>query len=127
MEFYELVKRRLADDGVMVANLHSGTKLFDSQVVTLKEAFPQVLFFRVPTRTNIIALGVKYSQPELHSVLRQADLRSMPDLSAYHVDFWRIREAKVPRHDTLINRPGQLLTDDFAPVEFLDLQMSVNE
>jgi len=122
LEFYRLVSDRLANGGIMVSNLHFTTRLFDSHVATLREAFPQVLFFEVSQRAQMIAVSVNYSDPPLRSVLDDVDLDSLPDASAYDVNFQEIKASLIASDDPRINRPGQILIDDFAPVEFLDLQ-----
>jgi spermidine synthase len=40
LEFFDLAKSRLADNGVLAMNLHRGTKVFASVIATLSKAFP---------------------------------------------------------------------------------------
>lgn len=128
LEFYKLIKSRLSPDGVLVSNLYSGTKLFDSHVATLRRAFRQVLFFRVGDSDkgskSIVAVCADYEKPAMGEVLRDANVRSLPDLRPYGVDFDALRRSVLGRDDRLISQPGRVLTDDFAPVEFLDTRKS---
>ena len=124
LEFYHLVSNRLAKNGIMVSNLHSGTRLFDSHVATLRKAFSQVLFFDVTNAGNVVALCVNYTAPRLLSVMRTLDLKTLPDVDEFGVDFAAIKASVIASDAPLLNRPAEVLIDDFAPVEFLDLQES---
>lgn len=119
-EFYRTVARRLAPDGVMAMNIHAGTRLFDSLVRTIRDSFAQAAFFRVPARDNVIALAVDYAAPAFVERMRVA-----PDLAGilrpYGVDLAAIREQRIDDGAPLLAGDGPLLTDDYAPVEFLDL------
>ncbi len=124
LEFYQLVSDRLTDYGLMAINLHTGSRLFDSQAATLRAAFRQVLFFRVGKRGNVIALGADFEKPLLLSLLENLDPATLPDARDYEVDFAMIRNAVVPPDAPLLNRSGKVLIDDYAPVEFLELLKS---
>ncbi len=41
-EFYELLKQRLAPGGAVAFNVHDGTKLYASTLLTLRAVFPGV-------------------------------------------------------------------------------------
>lgn len=119
-EFFRTVADHLAPDGVMAMNIHAGTRLFDGLVTTIRGSFAQSAFFRVPARDNVIAVGVDYATPTL------ADRLSVPSelaarLAPYGVDLAAIRADRIPDDDPLLSGDGPLLTDDYAPVEFLDL------
>jgi spermidine synthase len=124
LEFYDLIKKRLSPDGIMVSNIYSGTELFDSHVATLKRAFNQVLFFKVRDSSkdspSIIAVCADYSKPDLRTVLLNSKIGLLPDLRKYDVDLTDIKMSVLENNDRLINKNGQILTDDFAPVEFLE-------
>lgn len=124
LEFYNLIADCLTDEGILVSNLHSGTRLFDSHVATMRKAFSQVLFFDVGARSNIIALCVDYTSPALLSVIENLDIKTLPDVSAFAVDFAAIKASVIAPDDPRLNQQAQVLIDDFAPVEFLDLLKS---
>jgi spermidine synthase len=122
IEFYKLVMEHLRDDGVFVVNLHGGSALFQSNVKTLMAVFPQVVFLNVPQSGNVIGVAVKFRDRDLMSLiggwkgggLSQA-LLSEVDLAGLKPNFKASKE--VP-----LRRNTKLLSDDFAPVEFLDQQ-----
>jgi spermidine synthase len=126
LEFYELIKKRLTPDGILVSNLYSGTALFDSHVATLKRAFNQVLFFKVGDSSkeanSIVAVCANYINPVMKTVLLNSKAESLPNLKKYNVDFKEIKLSILSQNDRLINQRGQILTDDFAPVEFLEIR-----
>lgn len=119
-EFYRTVAQRLVPDGVMAMNIHAGTRLFDSLVVTIRDSFAQSVFFRVPARDNVIAVAVDYETPSLVDRLRvPSELAGR--LRPYGVDLAAIREQRIADANPMLAGDGPLLTDDYAPVEFLDL------
>jgi spermidine synthase len=122
LEFYRLVRAHLSPGGVFVANVMSGTALFQSHVQTLAEAFPQVAFFPVPRRSNVIAMGVTFTDPDIYTLLREVDLGRLPDLKAWNVDFQAIRKSAVSPTGFAVPADTMVLTDDHAPVEFLDVR-----
>lgn len=122
VEFYKLVASRLNDNGVFVDNLHAGTELFQSNVKTLVAAFPQVVFFTVPASGNMIAIAVPYAEPSLAQRILGADLRRMPRLEQWNVDFAAIQNNLVKPETIPLPRGVKVLTDDFSPAEYLDTQ-----
>jgi spermidine synthase len=124
LEFYHLVSDRLTDFGVMVSNLHSGTRLFDSHVATLRAAFSQVLFFGVGKQGNVVSLCADYTEPTLLTVIESLNPQTLPDTQVFNVAFAEIKASIIASDDPRLNQPGEVLIDDFAPVEFLDLLKS---
>lgn len=119
LEFYRLVAERLSPRGVFVMNLPFGTALFQSLVKTLTTAFAQVVFFPVPERSNVIAMAVSFAAPDLVGLVGAADVGRLPDLKAWDVDLDAIRKSVTPLAAQSIPADAKVLTDDFAPVEFL--------
>jgi spermidine synthase len=118
-EFYRECARRLEEDGVFVSNLHSGTELFYADIKTIGSVFPQVVLFRTEGRGNVIACAVKYREPVVTdpSVWPSASELNRP-LKGY-LDMRAIQRERMQIPLAEMNR-ARLLTDDFAPVEFLD-------
>ena len=114
-EFYALVKQRLAPGGVVASNVHDGTKLYHSTVKTLGEVFPAIDLF--PSgQGEVIALGMDAPIDKETLALRAATLQErykfrfpLPDYLARRVENPRTQAAG-----------GELLTDDFAPVNLYD-------
>jgi spermidine synthase len=122
LEFYEVVKDHLADDGVFATNVHGGTALFQSHVKTMTAAFPQVAFFPVGDSGSIIAMAVKFRSPNLLQAIAGADITKLPALAAFGVDFTDLKKGWQTAKDFELPRNIRVLSDDFAPAEFLDIR-----
>ena len=121
VEFYRLIADHLTDDGVLVSNLHYGGPLFESHLRTLKEVFPQVILFGGASTGNVIAAAVKYPSPDLLVIVREGDAKGLPDLKPW-VDLADLRRMASSVDAAAMNGEASVLTDDFAPVEYLDLK-----
>lgn len=120
-EFYEQIKKAMAPEGVLISNLHEGTMLYDSDVKTLQSCFAQVMLFEVPEAGNVIAIAVKYDSPKMtdriekyQTGLANATLRKYLDLDAIKKSIILRPEQKQAK--------GDVLTDDYCPVEYLNAQ-----
>jgi spermidine synthase len=122
MEFYRVVADRLSEGGVFVVNLHGGSALFQSSVKTLAAAFPQVVFLQVPDSGNVIGIAVKFRDRDLMQLVTSATIADLPATVTSEVDFAGLKPNFRRAGDMPLRRNTRLLTDDFAPVEFLDLQ-----
>lgn len=122
VEFYTLIRERLSADGVLVSNLHSGSLLYQSHIRTLRKVFSQVALFGGPETGNVIAAAVKYQTPDLLKSVAAKDLKSLPDLKQWGVDFAAIKRMSSNAAGVALSDRAPLLTDDFAPVEYLDLR-----
>lgn len=124
-EFYQECAARLGERGVFVSNLHATSELYYSDLKTIQAVFPQLVLFATKDRGNVIAVAVKYRQPSITDPAKwpaTAELMQPPfagrlDLHAIRAEFTEIPKTAA--------RSTKVLTDDFAPVEFLDA-MKVN-
>ena len=112
-EFYGLLKQRLSPRGVAVFNVHSGTKLYDSTLVTLKSVFPAVDLYFTAGSVLAVAGGEPLDLETLKQRAAAAQAKTrfrypMPDLLATRIDWPAGLKA-------------ELLTDDFAPVTLYDV------
>jgi len=115
-EFYGLVRERLAPGGVAAFNILPGTKLYDSSLVTFKNAFDRVDLYHpggdwgviVTTPRDPVEDGEALKQ---RAVATQERYKFRFDIGKLAAD-WRIQAPKALK--------GDLLTDDFAPVNIYD-------
>jgi len=118
-EFLEMVRDHLAPGGVVVANLHYGTRLYDADRVTYNAVFNQVYPFMGRIDSNVILIATNSDERLTPDQMReraqrlQRQHRFSFDLPA-QVDFYRERDR--------YNRRARILTDDHAPVQALDQQ-----
>ena len=119
-EFYRECAARLSDRGVFVSNLHATSQLYFSDLKTIQKVFPQVVLFETLGRGNVIACAVNYRTPVITDDSKWPTAESV----AKPVFAGRLDMAEVRREHTLFPvdrlRTAKVLTDDFAPVEFLD-------
>ena len=125
VEFFETVRQRLAEDGVVAINVgHSGTdrRLIDGLVTTLEQVFPSVYVADVPNTFNSLVYAT--TQPTRIENLYEnyLYLETVPDVDPLLLDAMR---------RTIVNhRPdavrGQVFTDDRAPIEWITNNMVLN-
>jgi spermidine synthase len=117
-EFYQLVRSRLAPQGVAVFNFIPAERLFDSNIRTLKSAFDNLDFFssedHAQSMSNVIALGrldpLSEAETLQKAVAAQARYKFRFDVSQM------VSEKRIPAPQGL---KGGLLTDDFSPADVL--------
>jgi spermidine synthase len=115
-EFYALLKQRLTPAGAIASNVHDGTKLYHSTVKTLGEVFPTLDLY--PSGSGeVIAVG---------SLNPALDKDALASRAAALQERYKFR---YPLQDALRRRMdnpkaeaagGELITDDFAPVNLYD-------
>jgi spermidine synthase len=119
-EFYRECAARLSDRGVFISNLHSGTALYYADLKTIQAVFPQVVLFATADSGNVIACAVNYRTP---SILDAAQWPAVADLvqppMQGRLDLAAVRAERTPLPLEEL-KEAKLLTDDFAPVEFLN-------
>ena len=119
-EFYRECAARLSDRGVFVSNLHATSQLYFSDLKTIQKVFPQVVLFETLGRGNVIICAVNYTTPVI------TDASKWPTAEAVTAPVFkdRLDMDVIRREHTLFPvdrmRTAKILTDDFAPVEFLD-------
>ncbi|MEY2542716.1 MAG: spermidine synthase [Verrucomicrobiota bacterium] len=119
VEFYKLAQSHLTRDGLFVANVRTDTALFASDFRTLRAVFPQVGVFDVPETENSVLVAANFSSPTFENMLKDAGRLSFNDTFRRSVDLAAASKsfhAAAPELD----KKAPLLTDDFAPTEFLD-------
>jgi spermidine synthase len=119
-EFYQECAARLADNGVFITNLHSSTELYYADLKTIASVFPQVVLFATKGRGNVIACAVKYRAPVVTQPANWPPAAALNPTLKGHLMMDDIRTERIDWPAAAV-APAQLLTDDFAPVEFLDV------
>ena len=118
-EFYQLVRDRLAPHGVAAFNIIPSVKLFDSNVRTLKLVFNNLDFFNSGDRSlsvsNVIVLGRLDPFTEAEALQKATVAQARYN---FRYDVSRLITAR--RIETPKAANGEVLTDDFAPVNVFD-------
>lgn len=111
-EFYTLVKQRLAPGGAAAFNVHDGSKLYASTLLTLGAVFKTTDLY--PSGEGEVSVVVTDEMPDAETLARRAaDLQArykfrfaLPSLLGKRRIDAKAQTAK-----------GELITDDFAPVD----------
>src|SRR5262249_55624535 len=113
-EFFTLVKQRLAPGGAAAFNVHDDTKLYASTLLTLAAVFPAVHLY--PSKEGeVIAIATAGPPPDAETLAaRAAALQARHGFRYPLPDLWALRSSQKP------SQKGELLTDDFAPVNLYD-------
>lgn len=115
-EFLKEVQNLLSDDGVVVANTFSSSRLYDHESVTYHEVFGDFYNFRLPVTGNRIILASKQTLPDLLTIKKRVSLLKAR-LKKYGVNI-----DKYPRYmKTGIDWDDQArpLTDQYSPANLL--------
>ena len=120
VEFYRECAARLNERGVFITNLHATTELFYSDLKTIQAVFPQVVLFNTDGRGNVIACAVKYTTPVVTDPAKwpTPEMLTVPAFLG-RLDLATVRAERIPIPVERM-RNAKVLSDDFAPVEFLD-------
>lgn len=122
-EFFSLAKNKLHDDGVLIANFY-GSLATDSRPMiysvlrTLRSVFPQVYLIATVNPAsdelqNFIFIGHNASNPD-----KRVDLRRATAVAFSYPMLKKVAALELRPADALLESQP-LLTDDFAPVEYL--------
>ncbi len=113
-EFYGLVKQRLTATGAAAFNVHDGTKLYASTLLTLAAVFPSVHLY--PSgEGEVIAVVTAAPAPDEETLARRAAALQ----ERFNFRF-PLPQLLARRSDKKPSQKGELLTDDFAPVNLYD-------
>jgi spermidine synthase len=114
-EFYTLLKQRLAPGGAAAFNVHDGTKLYASTLLTLRAVFSSVHLY--PTgQGEVIVVVTPEPAPEAAALAQRA--ATLQDKLGFRFPLPGLlarRSEKSGAADM-----GELLTDDFAPANLYD-------
>lgn len=125
VEFYKLAQSHLAPEGLFIVNVRTDTALFASDLRTMRAVFPQVGYFEVPQTENAVMVGVNSPPPFLQNRLENASRLSFNRVFKQSVD----PVAAIKSFHVAFGEPEKkatVLTDNFAPTEFLDAMKNSN-
>jgi len=118
-EFYTLVKDHLAPGGAVAANITGGTRLYVSSLVTLRAVFPTVDIypeFEAVNEAQVIMVATPSAAPSMETLRARAG-----DLQSRYRFRFPLPELVATRVANRSGEGGQLLTDDFAPVNLYEV------
>jgi spermidine synthase len=116
-EFFRLVKRNLTPGGAVATNLHDGTKLYYSTVLTLRAEFPD-LYFYPSGEGEVITVGT------LKPVDRETVARRATELQEKYKFRFPLPQLVAKPLASVDTSAGVMLTDDFAPADLYNAQRS---
>jgi spermidine synthase len=114
-EFYTLVKQRLAPQGAAAFNVHDGTKLYSSTLMTLRAVFPSVHLFSSGTG-EMIPVATAEAAPDAATLAHRA--KALQEKYRFRFELPALLARRTERSGA--TQTGQLLTDDFAPAALYD-------
>jgi spermidine synthase len=114
-EFYALLRQHLAPGGAAVFNVHDGTKLYASTLLTLGAAFPSVHLY--PSGQGEVATVVT-AEPAPDAEALAARAKSLQDRLGFRFALPTLMARRNDKPNT--TQSAELLTDDFAPVNVYD-------
>jgi spermidine synthase len=114
-EFYTLLKSRLAPGGAIAFNVHDGTKLYASTILTLRAVFGGLHLY--PSgEGEIITVVTADAAPDPEALKSRA--AAMQDKFRFRFALPDLAARRTERDNAALK--GELLTDDFAPVNLYD-------
>jgi predicted membrane-bound spermidine synthase len=114
-EFYTLLRQHLAPGGAAAFNVHDGTKLYASTLLTLGAVFPSVHLY--PSGEGEVATVVT-AEPAPDATALAARAQSLQDRLGFRFALPTLLARRNDKPNT--TQTGELLTDDFAPVNVYD-------
>jgi len=114
-EFYALLKQRLAPGGAAAFNVHDGTKLYASTLVTLRAVFPGVHLY--PSgQGEMITVVTAEPAPDKTTLAERA--KRLQEQFRFRFELPALLARRTEKSGAM--QTGELLTDDFAPVNLYD-------
>jgi spermidine synthase len=118
-EFLEMVAERLAPGGIVIANLHNGTSLYDSDRATFDAVFDQTYAFVGREDANVILIAQRGGQRMTVEQLREHAIQLQRE---HRFSFDLPDQLRFYNENAAYNHSARVLTDDHAPVESLEAQ-----
>lgn len=121
-EFFELVRRRLAEDGVAVINAGRSTsdrRLVDGLAATMAVVFPSVYVMDVPGTFNTMLYATVQSTTAENARANLASLSARPDVHPLLIEALRRTVENLQPAPKI----STVFTDDLAPIEWITNEM----
>ena len=115
-EFLEEVKSIMTDDGVLVANTFSTSRLYDHESVTYQRVFGEFFNFKLPTSGNRIIIAQLDTLPPRGELVAEAQSMAVK-LEKFGVPLLEYPRRLSTRVDWDMSR--RILTDQFSPGNLL--------
>lgn len=116
-EFLQEVKQILADDGVLVANTFSSSRLYDHESATYQAVFGEFLNFKnLENSGNRVIITNKTSLPSVGQMESEANMLK-GRLHPFGVDIEQYPKMMTTKPDW--DTSARILTDQFSPVNLL--------
>jgi len=109
-------------NGCAVFNLHRGSKLFNRTILTLETVFDNVDLYGSKTKGNAIAVAYNGPSKPISELNKTAD-----SLQNQYNFFYNLKDLSGIRFNIVVDQKQKALTDDFAPVNFLNAIQEHNE
>ena len=114
-EFYALVKQHLTAGGAAVFNVHDGTKLYASTLLTLRAVFRGVELY--PSGEGEVAVVVT-TEPAPDAETLRGRAAALQEKHGFRFALPALLARRAEKDNA--TQTGELLTDDFAPVNLYD-------
>ena len=121
-EFLLEVRRILAPDGVVIANVFYTNRLFDAELKTFLEVFGRCQVFYVPESTNAMLVSPGEALPTLTRGQAMDRSEKLQRERGFQFDLPGV--ARQLRKDVVPDGSARVLTDDRAPVNWLRWQQN---
>jgi spermidine synthase len=115
-EFYALLRERLTPTGVAAFNILPGSKLYDSNLRTLKAAYDHIDLYHAGGEWGVIVMAPRNPPADAEALKQKAAATQ----ERYKFRFDVVKLAAEWRIELPKELKGDLLTDDFAPVNVYD-------
>ncbi len=111
-EFYQLLKSRLNPGGAAAFNVHDGSKLYASTVLTLGEVFKRVDLY--PSGEGEVITVATDAEPAFDALSQRASAMQEEFKFRYPLPTLIAKRIADVKSQT---KRGEIITDDFAPVD----------
>ena len=111
-EFYQLIKGRLNPGGAAAFNVHDGTKLYASTVLTLGDVFKRVDLY--PSGEGEVITVVTDAEPSAEDLQQRAT--GLQEQFKFRYPLPKMLAKRIA-DVTSQTKGGEIITDDFAPVD----------